>query len=88
MEHFNNFSEDVITRILKEAHYMVDELATVRATAKYIGYCKSVVFKDLTKKLPLIDAELYEEVRIVLDLNREERAYRGGNALKSKFKKG
>ena len=74
-------------RILKEAEYIVKNKATVRETAKQFGVCKETVHKDMTKKLKWIDEKLAIEVRRVLDLNKDERYSRGGQATKRKYSK-
>ena len=48
---------------------------------------KSTVHKDVSERLRLIDADLFEQVRQVLNLNLSERHIRGGNATRDKYKK-
>lgn len=59
--------------------------ATVRSLAKDTGYSKSTIHKDLSERLRNINGTLYEEVREKLDINKEERCIRGGNATKQKY---
>ena len=81
--------EDVIfERVMKEAEYMLENNATVRATAKKIGICKSTVHKDLTVRLPVYDKGLYDKVRKLLDFNLSVRHIRGGEARAKRQKKG
>lgn len=76
---------EIEDRILKEVTYfLTHENATVRSTAKAVGVSKSTVYVDLTKRLkPYI--LLYPKVRKKLDINKEERAQRGGEATKQKY---
>lgn len=59
--------------------------ATVRSLAKETGYSKSTIHKDLSERLKNISGTLYEEVREKLNINKEERCIRGGEATKQKY---
>ena len=65
--------------------YIVSHCATVRSTAKAHAVSKSTVHSDVTKRLRKIDGELYESVRKILDINKQERHIRGGMATKEKW---
>lgn len=65
--------------------YIVENNATVRATAKRFGISKSTVHKDVTKTLKAINVSLYLDVKSVLERNKEERHLRGGEATKKKY---
>ncbi|WP_295155580.1 sporulation transcriptional regulator SpoIIID [uncultured Ruminococcus sp.] len=65
--------------------YLVSRKSTVRATAKAFGVSKSTVHKDLTEHLPEISSALYEQVREILEENKEQRHIRGGLATKHKY---
>ena len=67
------------------AAYIIDHRATVRAAAAVFGVSKSTVHKDLTARLPRLNPGLYKEVRAVLDINKEERHLRGGEATRRKY---
>ena len=67
------------------AHYMIENNATVRATAKKFLISKSTVHKDVTEKLKKMNPTLYSEVQKVLLKNKEERHLRGGEATKRKY---
>lgn len=69
------------------ARYIIETGATVRAAAKVFGVSKSTVHKDITEKLRRISPSLYEQVRVVLEKNKEERHIRGGEATRQKYKK-
>ena len=72
-------------RALQCAEYIVSTGCTVRACSAHFAISKSTVHKDVTERLRYIDEELYERVRIVLNLNLSERHIRGGNATKQKY---
>lgn len=65
--------------------YILNNKATVRATAKEFGISKSTVHKDVTEKLPIINPQLYPEVKKILEINKQERHIRGGLATKHKY---
>ena len=68
--------------------YIVENNATVRATAKRFGISKSTVHKDVTQNLKNINKSLYIDVKSVLEKNKEERHLRGGEATRNKYKSG
>ena len=65
--------------------YISENQATVRAAAKQYGISKSTVHKDVSERLPYIQPDLAEQVRAVLQHNKEERHIRGGMATKKKY---
>ena len=74
-------------RACELAVYMIETGATVRAAAQHFGISKSTVHKDLSQRLPQYNRLLYEQVRKVLDINKQERHIRGGMATRQKYKK-
>lgn len=84
-------STTIRNRTLEEARFFIDNKSTVRATAeafskKYDYVSKSTVHKDLTQRLPDFSTTLYEEVLEIISINTKERALRGGEATKKKYK--
>ena len=67
------------------AHYIIENNATVRQTAKAFGISKSTVHKDVAERLGQINPSLATEVRKVLDVNKSERHIRGGLATREKY---
>ena len=68
------------------AVYIIETGATVRAAAKHFHISKSTVHKDLSQRLPLVSPLLYQQVRLILDRNKQERHIRGGMATRKKYK--
>ena len=66
-------------------NYIVQNNATVRSTAKQFGISKSTVHQDITTKLEKANKRLYDEVKTVLDKNKQERHIGGGEATKQKY---
>ena len=73
-------------RACELAVYMIETGATVRVAARHFGISKSTVHKDLSARLPKINAQLYCQVRAILDQNKQERHIRGGMATRKKYK--
>ena len=78
--------ERIEKRACDLAVYLIETGATVRAAAQHFGISKSTVHKDLSTRLPEINLNLYQQVRQVLDLNKQERHIRGGLATRRKYK--
>lgn len=65
--------------------YIRDERTTVRECAGHFGISKSTVHKDVTQRLYRLNPALYRDVREILDINKEQRHIRGGEATKRKY---
>lgn len=65
--------------------YIIENKATVRQTAKIFGISKSTVHKDVSERLKTVQPSLYKEVKTILDINKQERHIRGGEATKRKY---
>ncbi|MBQ7770791.1 MAG: sporulation transcriptional regulator SpoIIID [Clostridia bacterium] len=77
--------EYIEERVRKCAEYIVATGCTVRACSAHFAISKSTVHKDVTERLRYLDADLYEDVRRVLNFNLSERHIRGGIATQKKF---
>ena len=78
-------ADNIEIRARELAVYIIETGATVRAAARKFGISKSTVHKDLSQRLPEYDRLLYQQVRSVLDLNKQERHIRGGMATRKKY---
>ncbi len=67
------------------AEYIIENEATVRATAKKFAISKSSVHKDVTERLEEFNPSLAAKTREVLEKNKAERHIRGGLATKKKY---
>ncbi len=65
--------------------YIITHKATVRQTASKFGISKSTVHKDVSERLKKVRPSLYNEVKVVLDINKQERHIRGGEATRQKY---
>lgn len=79
-------SDTIEERACELAVYMIETGATVRAAAQHFGISKSTVHKDLQQRLPQYNRHLYDQVRKVLDVNKQQRHIRGGMATRKKYK--
>ncbi len=67
------------------AEYMIEHNATVRSAARYFGISKSTVHKDLTTTLKQQNRGLYLAVKELLETNKAQRHFRGGEATRLKY---
>ena len=74
-------------RAVKLGAYIAEHAATVRSTAAVFGISKSTVHKEITARLPLLHPALYEQVRTIIEKNKQERHIRGGLATKRKYER-
>ncbi len=65
--------------------YIITHKATVRQTASKFGISKSTVHKDVSERLKKVRPSLYNEVKLILDINKQERHIRGGEATRQKY---
>ncbi|MBC3516813.1 sporulation transcriptional regulator SpoIIID [Neobittarella massiliensis] len=72
-------------RAAELGRYIVENRATVRGAAKKFGVSKSTVHKDVSERLKRLNPTLYQEVKKVLEQNKNERHIRGGQATKYKY---
>ena len=72
-------------RAVRLGEYIIEHRSTVRDAAAAFGISKSTVHKDITTLLPRRNSGLYKEVRAILDVNKEERHLRGGEATRKKY---
>lgn len=72
-------------RAVEIASYIIEKNATVRGAAKQFGVSKSTVHKDCTDRLKQINPALARQVRLILEVNKQERHIRGGMATKEKY---
>lgn len=75
----------IISRVIKEANYIIDTNKTIREVSIIFGVSKSTVHKDMREKLLLLDSTLYQKVSNVLEYHTYIKHIRGGQATKDKF---
>ena len=72
-------------RVLEIAEIFLSERSTVREVAKKVGCSKSTVHKDLTERLPEINAQLFARVRELLEYNKSISHIRGVESTKLRY---
>ncbi|HIT84667.1 MAG TPA: sporulation transcriptional regulator SpoIIID [Candidatus Ornithomonoglobus intestinigallinarum] len=75
----------IAERAVELAHYIIENGATVRSTAKMYNISKSTVHKDIHDRLARINPALYTEAQKILEVNKAERHIRGGMATREKY---
>ena len=73
-------------RAVELGTYIVENKSTVRDAAKKFGVSKSTVHTDVSQRLRQLNPCLYNEVRVILDVNKAQRHIRGGIATREKYK--
>ena len=79
------YNDWVYERTIQLAQYILDTHDTVRGAAKKFGISKSTVHKDITERLEYINGDLFEEIKKIMEIHKEERHIRGGIATKEKY---
>ena len=77
--------DEILSRAVEAAEYIVRTGATVRACARKFWVSKSTIHKDMRLRLPEIDRNLARQVDRVLGVNRSQRHLRGGDATRAKY---
>ena len=72
-------------RAMELANYIIENKTTVRETAKVFNISKSTVHKDVSERLQVLNPLVYQQVKEVLELNKQERHIRGGLATRTKY---
>ena len=72
-------------RAVMLGRFITENKTTVRAAANHFGISKSTVHKDVSERLRTEDPELYVRVKVILEINKQERHIRGGLATKRKY---
>lgn len=75
----------IIQRVLEISEHIINTEETVREVSKKFGVSKSTVHKDVVERLPLINKDLFEKVKNVLEKNKNERHLRGGESTRLKY---
>ncbi|OCL25638.1 sporulation transcriptional regulator SpoIIID [Orenia metallireducens] len=74
-------------RVMEVSEYIIETKATVRQAAKVFGVSKSTIHKDITERLDKINPQLADEIKDILEYNKSERHFRGGEATRKKYLK-
>lgn len=75
-----------MTRYEEIAIFMLETRGTVRTAAKKYNISKSTAHVHVTKYLEKVNYSLYLEIRKLLDYNASQKAVRGGEATRSKYR--
>lgn len=78
-------NNQISERVLMLAKHCIDTNDTVRKMASIYNISKSTVHYDLSKRLKILDIDLYFKCRKILNINFKEKHIRGGNATKKYY---
>lgn len=78
---------DIKLRVINEANYIISTKKTIRQISKYFNVSKSTVHDDLSKRLKIIDKNLYKKVNDILNYHSLVKHIRGGASTKLKYAK-
>lgn len=78
-------NDNVYERVVEVTNFLIDNKATVRATAKKYNMSKSCIHDDVTNKISKICSSLASQAREILDANKADRHNRGGEVTRQKF---
>ena len=79
-------SQDIGSRPVGFASYMLENQCTIRECAKHFEISKSTVHLDVSIRLKEVNYDLYKRVQRLLAYHKEVRHLRGGMATKEKYK--
>ena len=68
-------------------YFLAENSSTVRKAASVFQISKSTVHKDVSERLKKQNNALYQQVKQVLEQNKQERHIRGGMATREKYEK-
>lgn len=69
------------------AEYMIEHHATIRDTGNHFNLARSTIHNIMMKTLPLVDDNLYNQVKQVMSENKTDRGKRGGKATSLRWAK-
>lgn len=72
--------------VISMAKYYIENKSTIRKTAEEFNRSKTLVHIYLQKRLPLINKKLSKQYLEIAQMNYDEKAKRGGEATKLKYK--
>jgi len=66
----SNFSKTIVERVFDESTFMIQTNETLRVTASKFNVSISTVWRDMRKRLPLINLEQYKEIDHIINLHK------------------
>lgn len=83
----SGLQERIEERVWEVAHYYLTEEYTLRTLAEKLGYSKSTIHKDLSERLRDLDHMMWINCDFIMNRQKEEASYRGGQATSLRWKK-
>ena len=66
----SNFSKSIVERVFDESIFMLKNNATLEITALKFKVSITTVWRDMRKKLPLINLEQYKEIDHLINIHK------------------
>jgi len=66
----SNFSKTIVERVFDESGFMLRDNATLKTTALKFKVSITTVWRDMRKRLPLINLEQYKEIDHIINLHK------------------
>ena len=68
----SNFSKTIVERVFDESEFMLKNNATLKTTALKFKVSITTVWRDMRKRLPLINPGRYEDVDYFIDSHKRK----------------
>ena len=78
-------NRDLKERVELIGNYIKTTHSTIRDAASLFGVSKSTAHLDVSKRLKKYNPKLYQQVKIILDQNFEQKHIRGGESTRKKY---
>ena len=79
--------KNIELRVFSEAEFILKNKCTVREMTRFFNVSKSTVHNDLSKRLKMLNRNLYSKVDKILKFNFSVKHLRGGRATRQKYLK-
>lgn len=66
----SNFSKSIVERVFDESEFMLRNNATLKATAIKFKVSTTTTWRDMRKRLPLINPARYEDIDYFIDSHK------------------
>ena len=67
----SNFSKTIVERVFDESEFMLKNNATLKTTALKFKVSITTIWRDMRKRLPLINPDRYEDIYYFIDSHKK-----------------
>ena len=68
----SNFSKSIVERVFDESEFMLKNNATLKTTAIKFKVSITTIWRDMRKRLPLINPDRYEDIDYFIDSHKRK----------------